>query len=267
MRNIICFLLFSSIFCCSGIPSIHSQIPDGMSRIVDNFFMDQAEVTNGQYREYLQWIAKNKGVGSVDYQWALPDTLVWRTDSSGYIEPLIKYYFRHKAYSEYPVVGLNHEQAIKFCQWRNKGVLIDGKLQNWTFRLPSPTEWKLVARLNRSMVGSVDQLNPKAKKMILHASEEEDLSMISSHRPYTYNIASSQVGKPIFTAPVRSYLGGTLGIYNMYGNVAEMLSVKGKALGGSFRDDEKKAFSEQGLTYDGPRNWLGFRCICETNNP
>jgi sulfatase modifying factor 1 len=100
---------------------------------VASFYMDETEVRNVDWREYLYWLQRvypnDRGI----YMTALPDTLVWR-DELSYNEPYLENYFRHASYSEYPVVGVSWVQADKFCKWRtdrvNEEILIaDGKLQ------------------------------------------------------------------------------------------------------------------------------------------
>jgi gliding motility-associated lipoprotein GldJ len=96
--------------------------------------MDETEVNNTDYREYLYWINR---VFSASYPevWkkALPDTLVWRSKLA-YNEPFVELYLRHPAYAFYPVVGVNWLQANDFCAWRtdrvNENILIrEGILQ------------------------------------------------------------------------------------------------------------------------------------------
>jgi len=88
---------------------------------VTSFYMDQTEVRNVDYREYLNWISRV----FIDYpdvhRNALPDTLVWRSPLA-YNEPYVEYYFRHPAYNEYPVVGVDWLQANDFCIWRTDRV-------------------------------------------------------------------------------------------------------------------------------------------------
>jgi gliding motility-associated lipoprotein GldJ len=95
---------------------------------VSTFYMDETEVRNVDYREYLYWISRVFIDYPEVYKKALPDTLVWRR-RLGYNEPQVEYYFRHPAYAEYPVVGVNWLQASDFCQWRtdrvNEKLLID----------------------------------------------------------------------------------------------------------------------------------------------
>lgn len=89
---------------------------------VQSFYMDETEVANIHYREYLYWL---KRVFGADYpeivRRALPDTLVWREELA-YNEPYVEYYFRHPAYDNYPVVGVDWLQANEFCKWRTDRV-------------------------------------------------------------------------------------------------------------------------------------------------
>jgi gliding motility-associated lipoprotein GldJ len=90
--------------------------------------MDETEVRNVDYREYLYWISRVFVDYPEVYRKALPDTLVWRRKLA-YNEPYVEYYFRHPAYAEYPVVGVNWLQANDYCQWRtdrvNENLLIE----------------------------------------------------------------------------------------------------------------------------------------------
>lgn len=89
---------------------------------VNTFYLDQTEVRNVDYLEYLYWLNR---VFAVDYpriiQKALPDTLVWR-EKLGYNEPMVNFYLRHPAYRDYPVVGVNWLQARDYCNWRSDRV-------------------------------------------------------------------------------------------------------------------------------------------------
>ncbi len=54
--------------------------------------------------------------------------------------------------------------------------------------------------------------------------------------------------------------------YNRYyfkGNIAELISDKGIAKGGSFINTIQKSYYKNRIAYDAPDYWLGFRCICE----
>jgi gliding motility-associated lipoprotein GldJ len=92
---------------------------------VQSFYMDETEVTNFMYLEYLDWL-KNVFPPTEDnykhiYEGASPDTLVWR-NRLGYNETMTNNYLRHPAYASYPVVGVNWIQAVEFSQWRTDRV-------------------------------------------------------------------------------------------------------------------------------------------------
>lgn len=89
---------------------------------VSSFYMDQTEISNLNWGEYLYWVKRVYGVDYPElYKKALPDTLVWRQKLS-YNEPYVDYYLRHPAYRDYPVVGINWLQANDYCSWRTDRV-------------------------------------------------------------------------------------------------------------------------------------------------
>jgi len=108
---------------------------------VSSFYMDETEVSNFSYLEYLYWTNRVFGPSYPEvYVTALPDTLVWR-EKMAYNEPYVEYYLRHPAYRDYPVVGVNWLQANDFCAWRtdrvNEFILIrEGLLEH----VPTATE-------------------------------------------------------------------------------------------------------------------------------
>ncbi len=92
---------------------------------VQSFYMDETEVTNLMYMEYLDWLKRvfppeEENYRNI-YEGALPDTLVWR-DRLGYNETMTNNYLRHPAYANYPVVGVNWIQAVEFSKWRTDRV-------------------------------------------------------------------------------------------------------------------------------------------------
>lgn len=92
---------------------------------VQSFFMDETEVTNKMYSEYLFWVKTVFPPTEENYKHiyngAIPDTLVWR-NRLGYNETMTNNYLRHPAYADYPVVGVNWIQAVEFSKWRTERV-------------------------------------------------------------------------------------------------------------------------------------------------
>ena len=88
---------------------------------VSSFYMDETEISNIHYREYLYWMQKQFGEFPEIIKNTLPDTLVWREELA-FNEPYVQYYFRHPSYKDYPVVGVSWLQANEFCKWRSDRV-------------------------------------------------------------------------------------------------------------------------------------------------
>lgn len=88
---------------------------------VSSFYMDETEVANIDYREYLHWIKRVYKSYPEVHQKALPDTLVWREELA-YNEPYVETYLRFPSFDNYPVVGVSWNQAAEFAKWRTDRV-------------------------------------------------------------------------------------------------------------------------------------------------
>lgn len=89
---------------------------------VSSFFMDECEISNLDYLEYVHWLELIYGKDLPDIaKNALPDTLVWR-NAMAYNEPMVEAYFRHPAYRDYPVVGVSWVKARDYAIWRTDRV-------------------------------------------------------------------------------------------------------------------------------------------------
>lgn len=94
---------------------------DNLERTVTiaSFFMDEAEVANIHWLEYLHFIRKDSS--EEKYKAALPDTTVWARDLS-FNDPYVTYYLRYPGFRYFPVVGVNWLQADSYCAWRTAKV-------------------------------------------------------------------------------------------------------------------------------------------------
>ena len=88
---------------------------------VRSFYMDETEVTNLMYIEYLDWLKRVFVDQPEIYFSALPDTLVWR-NQLGYYDDMVNNYLRHPAFRSHPVVGVSWQQASNFAKWRTNRV-------------------------------------------------------------------------------------------------------------------------------------------------
>lgn len=102
---------------------------------VSSFYMDETEVRNIDYLEYLFWVQRVFGeTYPQKYVDALPDTLVWRSPLA-FNEPYVQNYLRHPAYADYPVVGVSWVQANEYAAWRtdrvNEMILVREGIITW----------------------------------------------------------------------------------------------------------------------------------------
>jgi gliding motility-associated lipoprotein GldJ len=131
---------------------------------VPSFYMDETEVSNLQYGEYVYWLQRVFGESYPEvYRKALPDTLCWRSRLA-FNEPYVEYYFRHPAYKNYPVVGVSWLQATDFAAWRtdrvNEMILDREKIHPYKdFKMKDEENFNTKAYL-------ADQYNPATRKKL-----------------------------------------------------------------------------------------------------
>jgi gliding motility-associated lipoprotein GldJ len=160
---------------------------------VSSFYMDQTEVTNFNWLEYLYWISRayNENYPMV-YKNALPDTLCWRSPL-GFNEKFVDYYLRHPAYRDYPVVGVSWLQANDFCKWRtdrvNEYILIREGVLAWNTQQADDatfnTDAYYAGQYEEAVVRNVQDLNPsniQGKKLGTRIVRMEDGILLPRYR-------------------------------------------------------------------------------------
>lgn len=183
---------------------------------IDAFYISATEVTNASYREFC----KEKG-----HQY-LPDTTVWRMPM-GFDEPLVKYYFRHPAYNNYPVVGVTRDQANAYCEWLTEkvsGILdkypeLKEELDLSPFRLPTSFEWECAVKAGK------DGEHYTFGNDLFYADKKGNLHSYANFWAVTnefgFEVYSLPLDEYVYTAPVKSFLPNDFGVYDMAGNVNE----------------------------------------------
>lgn len=220
--------------------------PPGTIWLRDSLYMDQTEITNFSYLEYLSWLKIND---PGHYDAALPDTTVWRNEST-YNEPYTQYYLRHPAYWKYPLVGVSYEQAQAFCKWRTDRVIernhyAPGQLE---YRLPSKEEWALAANArNTGIQFGYDRLVDKNNQPKIWVKES--------------CILFFEKGNDIYEPELPIY-ANKAGFCHMYENVAELTNTKGIAIGGSVFNTLYECETDKQQLYSNPLATIGFRCVC-----
>ncbi len=137
---------------------------------VNSFFMDQYEISNRDWREYVHWMKLMYGKQISDQ--CRPDSTVWREELA-YNEPYLNYYFTHTAYDMYPVVGISWEQATDYCVWRTDRVNERILVESGVIDFPD------FAAISRKEAGSTDSI---ASGMVFNTGK---YLSINSYNPST----------------------------------------------------------------------------------
>lgn len=156
---------------------------------VSSFYIDETEIRNLDYLEYLHWTnriyAQDETFYEI-YKRALPDTLVWRSRLA-YNEPYVDYYLRHPAYRDYPVVGINWIQASDFCVWRtdrvNEYILIREGILDWDLGQSLSNNFNTDAYLAGKYEGVVKQLIPRPDGTERKVRMEDGILLPRYHLP------------------------------------------------------------------------------------
>lgn len=86
---------------------------------IQSFYMDESEITNLNYLEYLNAVQRDSS--EEVYKAALPDTTVWANPLS-FNDSYVTQYLRYPAFRLYPVVGVSWVQASDYAIWRTEAV-------------------------------------------------------------------------------------------------------------------------------------------------
>lgn len=265
--------LFSIIICVFGLiplaqaKNTKSPFPNTVPVESDYLFAAESEVSNIQYREFLSYIKRTKGIEG--YYWSMhPDTNVW-SEKLGLKNVFQGYYFQHPAYAEYPVVGISYEQAEQFCNWLE--LILSEELpkgiKKIKVRLPTEEEWENAAR-----GGHPDYNLPMGENIYRMGMEGKKKHRGSFLYNFNYGIGNwvtlpKQINhQSIITTPVKSYWPNEFGLYNMSGNVSEMVWQDTIVKGGSWNSSGYSMLISSdgyGLNSNKPSSEVGFRYFIE----
>lgn len=193
---------------------------------VSSFYMDETEISNLDYKEFLYYILQDSG--EFMYQQLYPDTTVWLRDFT-YNDPMFEYYFSHIAFNTYPVVGITWHKANAYCQWRT--AFVNNKLLEKDpeailfprYRLPTEAEWEYAAR------GLLEQENYTWEGKSLRTPYGDFKSNFKRGRGDYAGWAGGTSGKDLryftdghfYMGPVKGFYPNDFGLFNMAGNVSE----------------------------------------------
>jgi gliding motility-associated lipoprotein GldK len=201
---------------------VNSKIAMNKQVTIGGFYMDETEITNNEYRQFIEEFKANPDStedGEILTEEEImerfyPDTTVWMTDfTHHYGDPMVENYYAHPAYDNYPVVGVTYFAAEAFCGWRTKFLNEaregQGKFPQPKFRLPSEAEWEYASRGGRDM-----SKYPWGGPYVRNAKG----CALANFKPGRGNYYDDGFQ---YTNPVAAYFPNDYGLYDMAGNVAE----------------------------------------------
>jgi len=167
-----------------------------------------------------------------------PDTLSWMHDFTySFNDPYTRDYFSHPAFDDYPIVGVNWNQAVAFANWRTK--MMNEYLSSQKqprlpeFRLPTESEWEYAAR-----GGLANNPYPWGGPYTRNIKG----CFLANFKPLRGNYTADGGLKAI---KVASYNPNGYGLYDMSGNVAEWTSNTFDESGYSYSHDMNMDFSSK----------------------
>lgn len=175
-----------------------------------------------------------------------------------YIRVPIKLDGKQKELAAFPVTGISHEAALKYAEWLS--IMYQNELTllqpfTWKFQLPTEEQWEKLAAAGLSESMKSNQVPDSVNKEGCFLFNYAGLPDCKSKAGYL----KSSLGGGI--APVKSFNPDFLGLYNVFGNAAEMTVKPGVSKGGSFVHMPYQSKIKYEIPYSGPQPWLGFRLV------
>lgn len=233
----------------SYIPMQAFRQNDGRLVSVQSFYMMKIEVPNLLYQMFINDLELQGNSEKLNE--ALPDTTIW-----GEHLPFVNYYFRHPAYNTYPVIGVSKKGINLFCEWmteKSKSIKFFDfwKGKNVIFRLPYEIEWMVAASGGDTSAiypwRGIEMQNwekPYVGDYLANFKNIRNCDIIrnQNNQFVVENNQNSQYASSLndndftFTSPSLSYWPNAYGIYNMSGNVREIIQEDGYTKGGGYLD-------------------------------
>lgn len=226
--------------------------------LMPEFYISAIEVTNKQYRDFINDLIDSGATEKLRI--AMVDSSQWASIIP-LSKPLANFYFQNKAYDDYPVVNVSKRGAELYCEWLTEKYNSTSK-QKARFTLPTENQWTYAAKGG----------NPKAiypwtgnsltfeKKGKWHGSR---MCNYFAGKNFAADTITKKNDTVDITSSSRSFMPNTFDIYNMGGNVAEMISDQNYTKGGSYLSSADylliSAHEDADLSHGWPT--IGFRPV------
>jgi hypothetical protein len=249
--------------------------PPGSIKVNDTLFIDQFEISNIDYREFLYCMKKLFGPSSEMYLSMVPDSKVWADIDfiecegeeieleSTTRQMLENSYFRAYNFAEYPVVGISYTQAKNFCTWRTNAVnafLLKKEKKLFQDKL---IQFSLIDYLEElRLAGALDSTQRYPIYTLPSEDILQELEWMSGFESHNKDIICDALANDqldFFMISKNTSYNPSGEVANLNGNLAEMTNQRGIAYGGSWQDPSYECQLDKRKPYAGPSSWLGFR--------
>lgn len=224
-----------------------SVVIDGHETEVEGFYISKTEIANYQYNRFVQEVAAS---GNEEFLKKIrPSGSQWEAVCCN--KPLVISYINSPDYSLHPAVNISYEGAVEYCKWLTAKANKEAKNGlMYECRLPSRAEWIRAAegKLHRVAYawGGPNIRNNQGCVLC----------------QYNHSAAPKAVfDQNSYTVPTQSFAPNSIGLYNMNGNVAEMITERGIAVGGSWASADSEVNNQSKTTYEQPSPMIGFRPV------
>ncbi len=282
---------------------LEQKAVDGSMRMVSNaLYAQDHEVTVEEYNTFLRYLLDNNLNDLYDkYKFDLTSysepalSFLKGYSSAGNAGKKTKQHF--------PAVNVPYAAALAYCEWLTEhyNKSSDRKYKKVKFRLPKLNEWQIAAAsLENPVSWNLDdnsatvKITPDGKmggkdftmKTIqlndpeilypwfrFYAYKNKPMNNFGCYLgnfkvPEGYNACQAR-NKTITAdgwmamAPVQSYFPNDIGLFDVVGNVAEMLDEEGKAAGGSWNHPPEESTIRSINEYKGSDSAIGFRIFMD----
>jgi formylglycine-generating enzyme required for sulfatase activity len=245
------------------------ELDKAMKPVGNNLYAAETELSNADYEQFMMDLLRQKEYDKLD------ECKIQKTDWMAFLDPESQnlsaeliFKHGHPDDSKMPVQNISHEAARLYCAWitevYNQSTDKKKRFKKVRFRLPSESEWTTAAKGNTNSTdapyswGGYFVRNSKGCYLGNFNTQNEPPC---TDCPDTTKGMAKDGG--YFTVPVASYFPNNFGLYNVHGNVAEMVNERGIAMGGSWNDSPADCTVNSKKIYNQAAPTLGFRVFME----
>jgi len=235
--------------------------------ITDSIFAAKYETSYGEYWIFLNSIAKNESIELYNECYIDTSKLI-----SEYVLPFYEMFQNRQTIINYPISNISYKAAIEYCKWLtdNYNNNPNKKYKKVVFRLPSEREWELAASGGMSFAEypwGGPYIRDKSGKFLCNFFRlvETNISYDTLAKKYVV-INQGEYSLPNISTSlltINSYKPNNFGLYNMSGNVAEMVAENCIAKGGSYLDPGYDVQIKRVKKYTEKASNIGFRVLMQ----